>query len=188
MSGELSNSVRMKDIARQLGISTMTVSKLFRGHHDISLETRSRVLKCIAELKYQPNLAARSLATGRNFTMAFIAPDLIHPFFGEIARHLSRVLRAKGYYLHMASSEEDEKREMEEIERMLARRIDVLVLASCQHGSEGLQYLKERRVPVVLVDRKFDGFTAHFVGVDDVRLGRMATRHILDQGCRSIDA
>ena len=53
--------VRMKDIAQDLGLSVVTVSKVFRGHHDIGEQTRRRVLERIKELNYQPNLAARSL-------------------------------------------------------------------------------------------------------------------------------
>jgi LacI family transcriptional regulator len=181
-----SGSVRMKDIARDLGLSVVTVSKVFRGHRDISAETRKRVLEHMARLNYRPNLAARSLATGRSFTMAFIAPDLIHPFFSEIAKHLSGELRSKGYYLLMASSEEDQDVEAEEIERMLARRVDVLVLASCQHRSDKLQELRKRKIPVVLVDRNIQDFPAHFVGVDDELAGRLATKHLIEQGRRSI--
>jgi LacI family transcriptional regulator len=182
----LAAPVRMKDIARTLGLSTVTVSKVFRGHTDIGAETRERVLKCIAELNYRPNLAARSLATGRSFTMALLAPDLIHPFFSEIARHLARTLRASGYYLFMASSEEDEALEIEEIEHMLARQVDVLILASCQHKSDRLRDLAKRKVPLLLIDRRFDNYSTHFVGVDDVLVGRIATKHLVDQGCKHI--
>jgi LacI family transcriptional regulator len=176
----------MKDIARDLGLSVVTVSKVFRGHRDISAATRKRVLEHMARLNYRPNLAARSLATGRSFTIAFIAPDLIHPFFSDIAKHLAGELRLKGYYLLMASSEEDQDVEAEEIERMLARRVDVLVLASCQHGSDGLQSLRSRNVPLILVDRNFEDCPAHFVGVDDESAGRLATRHLIEQGCGCI--
>jgi LacI family transcriptional regulator len=61
-------AVRMKDIARELGVSVVTVSKVLRNHEDISDETRQRVLKLMKELDYQPNLAARALVTGRTLT------------------------------------------------------------------------------------------------------------------------
>ena len=57
-------AVRMKDIARDLGVSVVTVSKVLRNHGDIGEETRKRVLKRMKELNYQPNLAARALVTG----------------------------------------------------------------------------------------------------------------------------
>ena len=57
--------VRMKDIARELGVSVVTVSKALRNHDDISEETRARVLQRMRDLNYRPNLAARALVTGR---------------------------------------------------------------------------------------------------------------------------
>jgi LacI family transcriptional regulator len=177
----------MKDIARDLGLSVVTVSKVFRGHPDISEETRTRVLDRMAELNYQPNLAARSLATGRSFTVGFIAPDLVHPFFAEeVAQHLAGALRASGYHLLMSSSREEPRVEQEEIEHLLARRVDVLIVASTQGNSTSLASVVERKVPLILIDRQFSDFRAHFVGVDDERTGRMATQHLLSQGCRVI--
>jgi LacI family transcriptional regulator len=58
-------AVRLKDIAADLGVSTVTVSKVLRGGMDIGERTRARVLKRMAELNYQPNMQARGLASGR---------------------------------------------------------------------------------------------------------------------------
>ena len=60
-------TLRMKDIANELGLSTVTISKVLRNHPDISPETRERVLKHVQARNYQPNLLARSLVTGRSF-------------------------------------------------------------------------------------------------------------------------
>ena len=122
--------VRMKDIAHDLGLSVVTVSKVFRGHHDIGEETRQRVLARIKELNYQPNLAARSLATGRSYFMGLIVPDLVHPFFSELAKHLAGVIRSSGYSLLLSSSEEDTTLELREFEYLLSRRVDVLLVAA----------------------------------------------------------
>src|ERR1039458_59760 len=64
--------VRMKDIAEDMGLSTVTISKVLRGHSDISEETRRRVSKRMEELNYQPNLAARALITGRTWTIGLV--------------------------------------------------------------------------------------------------------------------
>jgi hypothetical protein len=81
-------NVTMKDIARELGLSIGTVSKVLRDHPDISQETRERVRKRMQELHYRPNLAARALVTGKTHTVGLVVPDLVHPFFGEVARGL----------------------------------------------------------------------------------------------------
>lgn len=178
--------VRMKDIALDLGLSVITVSKVFRGHRDISEETRRRVLDKMAAMNYRPNLAARSLATGRSFTMGFIAPDLVHPFFSETAKHLAGTLRDKGYHLLMSSVQEEARVEQEEIEHMLARRVDAMIIASSQPDATSLRAIAHRDVPLILIDRRFAGFRAHFVGIDDELTGRIATGHLIDQGCRRV--
>ena len=84
-------SIRMKDIAKDLGVSVITISKVRRNHPDVGDETRERVLARVKELDYRPNLAARSLATGRTYLVGLVVPDLLHPFFAEIAKALSEV-------------------------------------------------------------------------------------------------
>ena len=136
-------SMRMKDIARDLGLSVITISKVLRNLPDVGDETRERVLARVKELDYQPNLAARSLATGRTYLVGLVVPDLLHPFFAEIAKALSDVLKGSGYYLIISSSEEDPDMEEQEIKQLLARRLDTLIIASCRPT-----------VDLVLSDRK----------------------------------
>lgn len=179
-------AIRLKDIARDLGVSVVTVSKVLRNHEDIGTDTRDRVLKRIKELNYQPNLAARALVTGRSHMVGLVVPDLVHAFFAELAKGISSVLRARGYGLVIASSEEDPDLEKQEIGQMLARRLDVLLIASTQWTVESFRKIEEQQRPYVLVDRKFSGLAANFVGTDDVAVGRMATEHLLENGCRRI--
>ena len=178
--------VRLKDIARDLGVSVVTVSKVLRNHEDISSETRGRVLKRIEELNYHPNPAARALVTGRSHLVGLIVPDLVHPFFAELAKAISGILRSRGYGLVIASSEEDAELEKQEIGQMLARRLDVLMIASAQWTVESFREIEEQQRPYVLVDRKFADLTANYVGTDDVAVGQMATEHLIENGCRNI--
>src|SRR5215469_14978241 len=101
----------MKDIARDLGVSLMTVSKAVRGHNDISEATRQRVLKRMRELNYQPDWIARSMATGRTFLVGLVLPDLMHSFFAEVAMAVARRLEPLGYQVVIANSEEDPETE-----------------------------------------------------------------------------
>ena len=79
-------SARMKDIAQDLGVSLMTVSKALRSHSDISEETRRRVMNRARELNYRPNWIARSLVTRRTYMVGLVIPDLMHSFFAEVAK------------------------------------------------------------------------------------------------------
>lgn len=178
--------VRMKDIAMDMGLSTVTISKVLRGHSDIGEETRKRVLRRMEELNYQPNLAARALITGRTWTIGLVVPDLLHPFFAQVAKAVSNGVRDKGYSLIITSSEEDPELERREIEQLLARRVDVILVASAQLTVESFRLIEERKIPCILIDRRFTGLAANFVGVDDEEVGLLATNHLIDQGCERI--
>src|SRR6185437_8585211 len=179
-------TVRMKDIARDLGVSVVTVSKVLRNHSDISEETRERVLARIKELDYRPNLAARSLVTGRTYLIGLVVPSLLHPFFAEIAKSLSETLRQQGYYLIISSSEEDPELEMQEIHHLLARRLDTVIIASCRSTVDLFFRLEKQQTPYVLIDRALPGLSANFVGVDVEAVGVIATQHLIDMGCKRI--
>lgn len=178
--------VRMKDIARDLGVSVVTVSKVLRNHSDIGEETRQRVLKRVKDLNFQPNLTARALVTGRTCTVGLVVPDLVHPFFAELAKGLSSVLRKRGYSLIIASSEEDPELEAQEIRGLLARRLDAVIIASSQWTVASFRLIEEQKTPYILVDRQFAGLPANFVGVDDELVGEIATDHLIAVGCRRI--
>ena len=179
-------ATRMKDIARDVGVSVMTVSKVVRNHSDISEETRKRVLKRIKELNYTPNAAAQALVTGKSNVVALIVPDLVHPFFAELAKGVSAAIRQRAYSLVISSSEEDPALEQKEIEHLLARGVDALIVASVQTHTESFRRIEERNTPYILIDRRFPGWNANFIGVDDELVGCLATEHLIEIGCRRI--
>ena len=171
--------VRMKDIAQSLGVSIVTVSKALRDHPDIALATRQRVRDRVDELNYRPNLMARSLVTGHSELVGLVVPDLVHPFFGEIAKALSAALRQKNFFLIVSSSDGDPTLEQAQIDHLLAYRLDALVVASCQPNPLALQRVIEQGTPLVLLDRSFPTLDAHFVGADDYKIGVLAAQHLI---------
>ena len=179
-------TVRLKDIARDLGVSVITASKALRGSKDISEETRKRVLARMRELNYQPNMTARALATGHSSIIGLIVPDLVHPFFAELAKALGGALRKNNYGLILASSEEDPDIEQEEIRMMLARHVGALLIASTRPSLQGIYNVADLRTPLILVDRNFPQLRVNFVGTDDYAGGQLAGEHLLSLGRRHL--
>src|SRR5579875_1204604 len=179
-------TVRMKDIAKDLGLSVVTISKVLRNHPDIAEETRERVLRRIKELDYQPNIMARSLVTGRSYLIGLIVPDLLDPFFAELVKALSAAIAKHGYSTIISSSEEAPELEAREIQQLTGRRLDALVIASCGTGPQPFLRLDHHELPYVLIDREIPQLSANFVGINDEAAGRLATEHLIDQGCRRI--
>lgn len=178
----------MKDIARDLNVSVVTVSKVLRNHSDIGPATRERVLQRVKELGYQPNWVARSLVTRRTYIIGLVVPDLMHSFFAEVAKGVGRKIRPRGYNVVISNSEEDAQLEVQEVNLLLARQIDGLILASAQKPGQSdlFDRIEEHKVPVVLIDRRISGLNLSYVGVDDEQVGLLATEHLIERGCRCI--
>ena len=181
-------SARMKDIAQDLGVSLMTVSKALRSHSDISEETRRRVMQRARELNYRPNWIARSLVTRRTYMVGLIIPDLMHSFFAEVAKGVARKFEPLGYQIVLSNSEENPDTELRQVQTLLDRSVDGVVVAPAESNgrAELFRILQNRKIPYVLIDRMPTSYEGHYVGVRDEEIGAMATAHLIDQGCRRI--
>src|SRR5262245_66487988 len=84
----------LADIARELGVSKMTVSRAINNHPEVNAETRERVLAVARRMQFQPNQHARALITNRSPLLGMVAPDLMHSYFAEIRRGIASVARA----------------------------------------------------------------------------------------------
>ena len=180
--------VTMMDIARDLRVSAVTVSKVLRNQGRISDATRKRVLEHAKKLNYQMNWVARSLVTRRTYTIGLLLPEFAHPFFAEIARSIAHTVRPHGYHVVISSFEEDPELEASEVDCLLARQVDGLIIASAQplYRLEVFKRVQERKTPYVLIDRPIRGLRACFVGVDNHAIGRLATEHLIARGCSRI--
>jgi LacI family transcriptional regulator len=181
-------TVTLSDIAKELNLSAVTISKVLRNKGRISTRTRNLVLKRAKELDYRPNWVARSLVTQRTYTIGLLLPDFTHPFFADIAKTIAETVRPRGYHVIISYFEEDPALERIEADSLLSRRVDGLILASSQSPDrlELFEQLRARKMPLVLIDRPIEGVRASFIGVDNEAVGRLATTHLIERGCRRI--
>ena len=178
--------VTMRDIVKGLNLSVVTVSKVLRNQGKISVATRKRVLQRAKELNYQTNWIARSLVTRKTFTIGLLLPDFTHPFFAEVARAIAETVRPQGYHVIISYFEEDPELEKNEADALMARQVDGLIAASAQSRADLFEGIRKRKVPLVLIDRPIAGVNASFVGADNEAIGKLATAHLIAQGCRRI--
>lgn len=179
----------MKRIAAELGVSVTTVSKVLNHHADIGHATRERVLAKVEELGYRPNAVARSLTLRRTNTLGVVIPDLMHSFFVEIVAGLESVVNHRGYGLLLCCSAESSKKERAELEMLRSRQVDGVVLASANASGNTklLQDLQALGRALVMIDRDdHPKVRCHRVLTDDVKVGRLATEHLLASGRRAV--
>ena len=179
----------MKRIAAELGVSVTTVSKVLNHHADIGPATRARVLARVEELGYRPNAVARSLTLRRTHTLGVIIPDLMHSFFVEVVAGLEAIVSARGYGLLLCASGEDPKKERVALDMLRARQVDGMVLASATATSNTalLRDIAAQGTALVMIDRDdHPRVRCHRVLTDDVKVGRLATAHLVAAGRRAI--
>ncbi len=177
----------LADIARELGVSKMTVSRAINNHPEINAETRERVLAVARRMKYQPNQHARALATNRSYLLGMIVPDLMHSYFAEILRGIESVARPAGLRILVCNTYEDAGNEVGEVEA-LRQRTDGLIIASALPPEQTQAYRKMLKdgLKLVMVDRRLDNLRCPAVTTDNVQVGKLATEHLISLGHQRI--
>src|SRR5438067_9352651 len=122
-------AVTIRDVARQAGVSPMTVSRVINGSARVSPEARGRVEQAISDLGYVPSRLARGLSAQRTGTLALIVPDVANPFFTLIVRGAEDVARRAGYRLLLCDTRADLDVEREVIEELIAHRVEGILIA-----------------------------------------------------------
>jgi len=179
-------TVRMQDIATDLNLSKMTISKVLRGQMDVSAKTKARVLQRVKELNYRPNISARSLRTGRTLNIGLIVPSLSESIYTVMARNIVQQLRLANYSVSLSSAEFDPELERREIEQQLSWQVDALILASVQSSEELVQLTKSCQIPLIHVHAGPSLFKSNSVDLGGEEVGHLAANHLLRVGCRKI--
>jgi LacI family transcriptional regulator len=179
--------VTLEDIARSLNVSKMTVSRAINNHPEISSATRERILAAARKMNYRPNQFARALMTHQSQLIGIVVPDLMHSYFAEICRGVETHARPVGYQNLICSTEEEPRKEQDEIEALLSRT-DGLIVASALSTAEAKFYrqLLNDGAKIVLIDRVLNGLRCSAVTTDDLKVGRLATEHLIKLGHRKI--
>ncbi|MCL7454431.1 MAG: LacI family transcriptional regulator [Anaerolineae bacterium] len=178
--------VKMADVAREAGVSAMTVSRVINGKGYVSDETRRRVLRVIERLGYRPSGIARGLATRRTGTIGLVVPDVANPFFADVARGVEESAYAEGYNVFLCNTDEDPQRELAALGSLEERQVDGLILCSSRLTEDELHKVVARHTSFVLVNRRLVGARTHSVLLDDEAAGRLATQHLLRIGRRAV--
>ncbi len=181
----MSKKVSISDIARSLGVSKTLVSLVINGkgdEHGISRETQKRVREKVQEMNYQPDVLARGFRTGKTNTIGLIVSDISNLFYSRIARRIEDYAWEHGYSVVICSTDEDIRKEEAQIEMMIGRKVDGLIISSSQKTAESFNRLLKSGIPHVLIDRTLPGMNSANVSVDNFGGARMAASHLLSQG------
>jgi len=176
----------MREVAARAGVSPKTVSRVFNDDPHVLPETRQHVEQVMRELNYVPNGLATTFRSGRSSAIGVAVPDIVDPFFAEIARAVDEYARRRNSATMVTSVGDDMAREREVLESLLSRQLSGLIVAPIGTDYSWLKRWKGH-TPIVFVDRAPPvGHPIDTFRDDDETGARLATEHLIGHGHRRI--
>jgi LacI family transcriptional regulator len=181
-----STTYSIRDVAAEAGVSVGTVSNVLNRPEAVAPATRARVEKAIAALGFVRNESARQLRAGRSRTFGLVVLDVANPFFTDVAHGVEEAVAAEGLAVILCDSAENADRERRYLDLLEEQRVQGILITPVEGVGKRLRQLRQRGIPVVLVDRWASTRSFCSVSVDDVYGGELAAAHLVDQGHRRI--
>lgn len=175
----------IKDIAKQADVSVATVSRVINKTGRFSKETEERVMRIIRENNYEPNLIAQGLRVQKMKNVGIIVPDITNEFFMKLVYEIEKCLFAHGYQTFLCNTDEDEEQERKRAQMMTMQNACGLIFLS--GGGEDMSYLKDG-LPTIFIDRFPSEVqdSCCMISSDNIQGGFLATKELIDQGCKKI--
>jgi len=181
-------AITIKDIAKELGISTSTVSRALRDSYEISSETKRLVLECAQRLQYRPNPIALSLKEKRSRSIGVIVAEIANSFFSQAINGIESIANSKGYNVIISQTQESLAKEIQHLDFLASRSVDGLII-SVSSETESMEHLKRihaRGLPIVFFDRIKEEIDTHKVTSDNYKAAYNATTHLITEGYEKI--
>ncbi|WP_196939357.1 LacI family DNA-binding transcriptional regulator [Sphingobacterium pedocola] len=178
----------LKDVAQDLGLSTSTVSRALRDSHEISEETKKKVLDYAAKVKFKINPIARSLKERKSQSIGIVVSEIANNFFSQIVNGIESVAHQKNYHVIISQSHESSEKEKMNIEHLASRSVDGLLI-SLSSETKDIDYIKDlynRGLPIVFFDRIPNNFNTFTVVSDNFQGAYKATEEFILSGKKRI--
>jgi LacI family transcriptional regulator len=180
--------VSLKDIAKQVGVSTALVSYVLNNKKEgrISKEVAQKIKDAAKELNYTANQIARSLKTNKTFTIGLIVSDISNPFSSALNRIIEDEAE-KHNYLVLSGSSDESSEKIWKLTRVLQNyQVDGFIISPAENSASLVQYLQEQNIPFVLIDRYFPEIQTNYVTIDNYKAAYSAVKHLIENGYRQI--
>lgn len=185
--------VTIKDIAKEAGVSPALVSFVMKNAasgtrtYRVNEETSLHILNVASKLNYHPNLAARTLKSGKSNIIGVIISDLTSPFFAEITKRIEYEAYLQGYSVLIGSTEEDAGKLRRIKDVFINRGVDGLVIVPCENSDDIVRDSSTGTVPVVLLDRDIEGYNGPSVLLDNYQAFNDLTSALLNRGYKRVE-
>jgi len=180
--------ITLKQIAQELNISVMTVSRALNNHPNVNKKTREKVLKAAKRLGYIPNFIAKSLVKKKTYTIGVVVPEITYSFFPEAIKGIEEIASSHGYQLILAYSAEDAQKEKSALLTLASKRVDGILISIAETSNDYSIYkqILSLGIPVVFFDRCVYNIGASCVSIDDENASEMLTEHLILHGYKRL--
>ncbi len=181
--------VSLKDIASKAKVSTALVSYVLSGKEKesrVGKEIAVKIKQIAKEMNYQPNYLAKSLRSGKTFTIGLIIADISNPFFANIAWIVEDEAKRNGYTVIIGSSHENADKSWDLLNVFINRQVDGFIIVSSENSEKQVHYLKEKNIPFVLLDRHFSEIQTDFVCTNNYKASYDAGLHLIKHGYQRV--
>ncbi len=184
----MKETITIKRIARQLGISVSTVSRALQDNPRISAQTRQTVHAIARELKYIPSTTARNLRRGKTGVFAVVLPEIRENFFSEVVNGVEELAFEHGYAVALYQSHDQFEREQQILSTLASNRVDGVMLSIAKESGQfdHVQTLLDAGIPLVLFDRVPPGIQTHRVECNIEKGAYEATQFLARRGHRRV--
>ncbi|MBE7119896.1 ribose operon transcriptional repressor RbsR [Bacillus cereus] len=172
----------IKDVAKLAGVSVATVSRVLNKNGYVHEDTLKKVERAIEMLDYKPSTVARSLYNKKSRLIGLVVPNIVNPFFPEVARAVEDVAYKQGYTVVLCNSDENLEKEKQYIDVLRQNNVDGFIVATNPQNSVNYMNLS---IPVVAIDRMFNE-RIPTVYADNYAGSQAATKLLIDKGCKHI--
>jgi LacI family transcriptional regulator len=178
--------VTIKDVSRLSGFSVATVSRVINRSGYVNSETEKAIRSAMEALNYLPSEMARSLAGKQSLTIALMVPDILNPFFPELARAIEDEAHKQGYTVILCNSDNNPEKEANYFRILESKRIDGIIITSSTLHHQQLLDLQKKHIPFVVIGYHQPGDAIMSFRSKYRQGARMATDHLFEQGCRTV--
>lgn len=144
----------MKDIGILANVSQSTVSRVLSNHPNVKKEVRERVLKCIEENEFSPDINAKIMRGESAKILGFVSAGFDNPYYLEMVGFVEREARRRGYSVIVMNSEDDEDLEKYHFKELMTRHVDGIVSAPV--SLKNLKFLKNNKFPFIVLNENID--------------------------------
>ena len=179
----------LSTIAKRTGVSITTVSRVLSGNagkYRISKATEARIRAEAERCNYAPSLLAQSLRKRQTKTIGLLTPSLANPYFAEMSSVIISEVHRRGFTTLVIDTMEDEGNYIDGFNQMLSRQVDGILAVPCGQDSTIVERVNQDYVPVILVDRYYEGSPLPYVSTNNYKGGYDATTLLLESGHRRI--